>query len=68
MELPLTEKIRAASRAGSEEKSDGPVLDKFEEMSNTQLHTLVRSAEVRSGLELYRWYLMPKDMRRSSKK
>lgn len=50
MELPLTEKIRADSGAGSEEKHDGPVLGKFEEeMSRTQLHILVRSSEMRSG-------------------
>lgn len=46
----MTEKIRADSGAGSEEKHDGPVLGKFEEeMSRTQLHILVRSSEMRSG-------------------
>ena len=39
-----------------------------EEMPSRQLHMLVWSSGVRSGLEIYRWYLKPKDMMRSSRK
>lgn len=38
------------------------------EMSSRQLHILVRSSEVRSGLEIYRWYLNLKDRMRLLRK
>ena len=38
------------------------------EMQSRQLHMIAWSSELRTGMEICRWYLKPKRMMRSSRK